>query len=71
MTNYKEKIMASLPTNWDIEAHLYEFECVIDTVEKISDGLPEDRTTTNALNGVHSSLSKVHAEFKARLLGDM
>ena len=60
--------MASLPSNWDIEADLYVFECIIDTLDKISDGLPEDRTTTNALNGVHSSLCKVHAEFKARLL---
>ena len=60
--------MASLPSNWDIEADLYEFECIIDTLEKISDGLPEDRTTTNALNGVHGSLCKVYAEFKARLL---
>lgn len=63
--------MASIPSNWDIEAHLYELECVIDTVDKISDGLPEDRTTTNALNGVHASLSKFHAEFKARLLSDI
>ena len=60
--------MASLPSNWDIEADLYVFECIIDTLDKISDGLPEDRTTTNALNGVHNSLCKVHAEFKARLL---
>lgn len=59
--------MALLPTNWDIEADLYEFECVIDTLEKISDGLPDDRTTTNALNGVHAALCKVHADFKARL----
>jgi len=60
--------MASLPSNWDIEANLYEFECVIDTVEKISDGLPEDRATTNALNGVHRNLCKVYAEFRARLV---
>jgi len=60
--------MASLPSNWDIEANLYEFECVIDTVEKISDGLPEDRATTNALNGVHRNLCNVYAEFKARLV---
>lgn len=59
--------MASKP-NWDIEARLYEFECVIDTVEKISDGLPEDRATSNALNGVHSALCKVYAEFKEGLL---
>lgn len=60
--------MASIPPNWDIEADLYEFECAIDILDKISDGLPEDRTTTNALNGVHAKLCKIYADFRARLL---
>ena len=54
---------------WDAEALLYELECEIDTLDKISDGLPDDPITTNALNGLHAKLSNIHAEFTAKLLG--
>ena len=43
-----EVTMATVKPNWDIEARLYDFECAIDTLDKISDGLPDDRKTTNA-----------------------
>lgn len=56
-------------SNWDAEALLYEFECEIDTLDKISDGLPDDIITTNALNGLHAKLSNIYANFKAELLG--
>jgi len=55
--------------NWDAEALLYELECEIDTLDKISDGLPDDPITTNALNSLHAKLSNIHANFKAELLG--
>jgi len=52
----------------DAEAPLYRFECLIDTIAKIADGLPEDRTTQNALNGIHEALRALHTEFEQRLL---
>ena len=60
--------LSSLKKNWDAEVPLYQFECLIDTIEKIADGLPEDRTTQNALNGVHGQLSGLHKEFMDRLM---
>lgn len=60
--------MAFHKPNFDAEAHLYEFECAIDTLDKIADGLPEDRTTANALTGLHQKLCKLYAISKAALL---
>jgi len=60
--------MASNQPNWDIETCLYEFECALDTLDLISDGLPDDRKASNALNGLHHTFSKIHAEFKTKLL---
>jgi len=60
--------MASNEPNWDIESNLYEFECALDTLDLISDGLPDDRRTTNALNGLHYTLSKIYADFKISLI---
>lgn len=54
--------------NWDAEARLHDFECAIDTLDKIRDGLPDDRATANALSAVYSSLCSVYADFKDRLL---
>jgi len=59
--------MASQLPNFDAEASLYELECVIDTLDKISDGLPDDRTTSNAIVGICAKLSNIYADFKARL----
>ena len=38
-------------------------------LDKISDGLPDDPITANALIGLHGTLSNIYAEFKAKLLG--
>lgn len=65
LSNRQIEVQAS---KWDAEAQLYRFECAIDTLDKISDGLPDDPVTTNALNGLHECLSNIHAEFKAELL---
>ena len=63
--------MASHLTNiFDGEARLYEFECAIDMIDKISDSLVEDRATSNALVGVHKVLCNLHAEFKAHMIED-
>lgn len=63
--------MAShLPNYFDAEASLFEFECMIDTLDKISDGLTEDRTTSNALIGVHTTLCKIYADFRTHLMED-
>ena len=68
-TTYKEVTMASYKPNWDIESDLYQFECALDTLDLISDGLPDDIRISNALNGLHDKLSKIHADFKTRLMG--
>ena len=60
--------MASQLPDFDAEDRLFEFECIIDTIDKISDGLLDDRTTSNALIGIHAHLCKIHADFKARLM---
>jgi len=52
---------------WDAEQALYEFECTIDTVDKIRDGLPDDRATANALTAIHERLCGLHGQFKERL----
>ncbi|WP_017931625.1 hypothetical protein [Robiginitomaculum antarcticum] len=59
--------MASIEPIWDAEAALYKFECALGILEKISDGLPEDKTTTHALNGLHSLMSNIYAEFTAEM----
>lgn len=53
---------------WDAETHLYEFECALDALDLMSDGLPDDQRTSNALNGLHSKLSNIHAIFTAHLI---
>lgn len=68
MAGVKKFDLTKLTKNWDVEAPLYRFECLIDIVEKISDGLPEDRTTPNALNSVHEQLCQIHGEFRGRLM---
>ncbi len=60
--------LSFLKKNWDAEVPLYRFECLIDIIEKIADGLPEDQTTQNALNGVQEQLCGLHKEFKGRLM---
>ncbi|MDB2438571.1 hypothetical protein N9W89_07620 [Hellea sp.] len=54
--------------DWDIEKTLLEFEVVTDTLDVISDGLPDDPKVTNALNGIHDELSKLYSDFKTRLM---
>lgn len=49
---------------WDSEKHLYEFECELDTLDLIADGLPDDPRISNALNSLHNRLSNIHAQFK-------
>lgn len=60
----------SVHKNWDAESRLYDLECAIDTLDKVKDGLPEDRTTANALGLIHSSLCHTYAELKSWLLSD-
>ena len=60
--------MALHKPNWDIESDLYQFECALDTLDLIADGLPDDVRVSNALNDLHSKLSKIHADFKTRLI---
>jgi len=49
--------MASIKPNWDAESDLYQFECALDTLDLISDGLPDDKRISNALNGLHGALA--------------
>jgi len=49
---------------WDAESHLLDFERDLDILDLISDGLPDDPKTANALSRVHDNLSKIYSEFK-------
>lgn len=60
----------SLNQNWHAESRLDDFECTIDTPDKIRDGLPDDRETANALSVVYGNLCVLYAEFKERPLFD-
>lgn len=59
--------MASNQSNWDAEVTLQQFENALDILDLISDGLPDDRRISNALNDLHDKLSKIHADFSYRL----
>ena len=61
--------VAEQAEKWDFESHLLDFERTIDMLDAISDGLIDDTRTANALIGVTDKFSKIHAEFKSRLLG--
>ena len=61
--NYKEIIMATTPSNWKVVSDLYELECVIDTVEKISDGLPKTERRQMRL----TAFTKCYAKFTPSL----
>ena len=56
---------------WDAEAHFLEFEQALDTLDLISDGLPDDPKISNALNALHTKLSEVFENSKAKLLPDV
>ena len=53
----------------DMQSRLFEMECAISTIDKLSDTFPDDRAATMALNGVCETLSNIHTEIKAELLG--
>lgn len=53
---------------WDCERSLNDFEQALAMLDKISDALPDDPITTQALNGLHTALSNIHAEFMSELL---
>ena len=52
-----------------MQSRLFEMECAISTIDKLSDTFPDDRAATMALNGVCETLSNIHTEIKAELLG--
>jgi len=68
MTAAKKFDFNSLKKNWDAETPLYRFECIIDTVAKIADGVTDDPTTQNALNFVNEALEAMHRDFSDRLI---
>ena len=55
---------------WDAEAHFLEFEQVLDTLDIMSDGLPDDPKLSNALNALHSKLSEIYLNSKAHIEGE-
>ena len=52
---------------WDVEAHFLEFEQTLDTLDIMSDGLPDDPKLSNALNALHSKLSQLYLTSKAHI----
>ena len=67
-TQLKNSEIAEQSLQWDSETSLNDFVRAIDMLDKISDGLPDDPITANALIGIHNNLSKIYAEFKDNLL---
>ena len=53
---------------WDAEEHFLEFEQALDTLDLISDALPDDPKLSNALNGIHSNFNKIYQASKLMLL---
>ena len=53
---------------WDAEGHFLEFKQALDTLDLISDALPDDPKLSNALNGLHSNFSKIYQASKQKLL---
>jgi len=53
------------------EDSLYEFECAIDLLDRLSDALIDDPTTANALNGLHGKFCEIYNDFKTRLIPEM
>ena len=60
--------IAAQTAAWDYEDSLNDFEQAIAMLDKISDGLPDDPITTRALNGLHDTLSNIHADFEANIV---
>lgn len=52
---------------WDAEKHLHDFRSELDSLDLMSDALPDDPRIANALIGLHDRLSNIYAEFKAQL----
>ena len=52
---------------WDAEAHFTEFEQALDTLDLISDGLPDDTKVSNALNALHGKFTEIYLQSKAHI----
>ena len=55
---------------WDVESYFIEFEQAIDTLDLISDGLPDDPKLSNALNALHTKFSEIFEISRVKLLPD-
>lgn len=51
----------------DIESTLLNFQQALDTLDIISDGLPDGPRISNALNGLHNKLAEVYSDLRAEL----
>ena len=49
---------------WDAEAHFLEFEQALDTLDIISDGLPDDPKLSNALSALHGKFTESYLDSK-------
>ena len=49
---------------WDAEAHFLEFEQALDTLDLISDGLPDDPKVSNALSALHGKFTEIYLDSK-------
>ena len=53
---------------WDVEKHFHKFEQAIDTLDVITDGLPDDPKLANVLIGLHERFCEIYSESKAQHL---
>jgi len=65
--HFLNKEIEAQSKKWDAEAHFLEFEQALDTLDIISDGLPDDPKASNALNALHSKFSELYLNSKAQI----
>lgn len=69
--HFLNKQIKAQSEKWDAEGHFLEFEQALDTLDLISDALPDDPKLSNALNGLHGSFNKIYQASKLKLLAEM
>jgi len=69
--HFLNKQIKAQSEKWDAEGHFLEFEQALDTLDLISDALPDDPKLSNALNGLHGNFDKLYQASKLKLLAEV
>ena len=66
--HFRNQQIKAQARKWDAEGYFSEFEQALDTLDMISDALPDDPKVSNALIGLHGCFRKLYEASKPRLL---